>query len=252
MPAFRLHADGGEDGRDRVRKGREEGSAGERERPARPGHHPEAGRCRRRPRDRHLPRPPPRREKNLIAFLRGRLDEKGEDHALIDVNGVGYLVFLSQKTLGQLPEIGSPLKIFTHLVHREDAMILYGFKTLEEKQMFLLLIGVSGVGSKTALSLLSSLEPGQIGAAALSERPEALICPGIGKKIAARIALELKEKLKDFETLFPEEGDRHEVEEALLALGYSPEEVYSFLASLPTGIEVEEAIRLALEGLRAK
>ncbi len=188
----------------------------------------------------------------MIAFLRGRLDEKGEDHALIDVNGVGYLVFLSQKTLGQLPEIGSPLKIFTHLVHREDAMILYGFKTLEEKQMFLLLIGVSGVGSKTALSLLSSLEPGQIGAAALSERPEALICPGIGKKIAARIALELKEKLKDFETLFPEEGDRHEVEEALLALGYSPEEVYSFLASLPTGIEVEEAIRLALEGLRAK
>ncbi|HEY9765716.1 MAG TPA: Holliday junction branch migration protein RuvA [Chroococcales cyanobacterium] len=188
----------------------------------------------------------------MIAFLRGRLDGIGEDHAIFDVNGVGYLVFLSQKTLGQLPAIGEPFKIFTHLVHREDAMTLYGFKNIGEKHFFLLLIGVSGVGSKTALSLLSSLEPGAIRAAALSERPEALICPGIGKKIAARIALELKEKLKDFETFFPEEGDRREVEEALLALGYAPEEVYSFLAALSPGIEVEEAIRLALEGLRAK
>ncbi|MGE5708044.1 MAG: Holliday junction branch migration protein RuvA [Bacteroidota bacterium] len=184
----------------------------------------------------------------MISFLRGTLDSTGPDWLLIDVQGVGYQVQASEQTIQALPQPGQPVRIFTHLVHREDAMLLYGFRTMEEKELFLLLLGVSGIGAKTALSILSAHTPGEIVTAVLEEDANSLVAPGVGKKTAARLVLELKEKLKDRTDLLL--GERGETEEALLALGYSLEEIRRL--ALPSGLPVEDAIRLALERLSEK
>lgn len=186
----------------------------------------------------------------MIAFLRGTLDSVGPDWVLIDVQGVGYQVHASEQTIQTLPPIGQPMRIFTHLAHREDAMLLYGFRTMEEKELFLMLLGVSGIGAKTALSILSAHTPGDIVTAVLEEDANALIAPGVGKKTAARLVLELREKLKDRTDLVLGERQGGEIEETLLALGYSAEEIRRL--ALPSGLPVEDAIRLALERLSEK
>ena len=197
----------------------------------------------------------------MIAFLKGELAHIGKDAAVIDVAGVGYQVQVSQRHLAELPAIGSPVKVFTHLVHREDAMLLFGFVSLEERELFLLLTSVSGVGAKTALGVLSALTVPDVVTAVVGDNPRRLAqAPGIGKKTAERIVLELREKLQEWQTQRPMPAGAgrgaaamvsrdDEATLALLALGYGEDEVDAALARVGQAGDVEEVLRRALEFL---
>lgn len=187
----------------------------------------------------------------MIAYLRGTLVQKGLLDVIVEVGGIGYQVFVSGNTLQQLPPQGSQVLLHTHLIHREDAMTLFGFAQNEEREMFHKLVGVSGIGNKTALGILSHHTPAQIVEAILANRPEGLSCPGVGKKTAARIILELREKVPDLPSL-QEDSPRLEAEMALLALGYTSDEIQDVLRNAPANLEPEDLIRRALEGLGAK
>ncbi len=199
----------------------------------------------------------------MIASLRGELAHVGKDNLVVDVGGVGYLVLASQRHLADLPAIGEPVRLYTHLVVREDALILVGFPSPEERELFLLLHGVSGIGAKTALGVLSALTVPEVVAAVVGQDPKRLArAPGVGKKTAERIVLELREKLEEWR---PERGGLEvaaaraaarpaalqgtpvaEAELALLALGYGEEEAAEAIAQVPPGSSVEDTIRAAL------
>ena len=199
----------------------------------------------------------------MIASLRGELAHVGKDSLVVDVAGVGYLVLASQRHLAELPAIGEPVRVYTHLVVREDALTLVGFPSPEERELFLLLHGVSGIGAKTALGVLSALSVPEVVAAVVGQDPKRLAkAPGVGKKTAERIVLELREKLQEWR---PERGGLElaaartgarpglaaahavgEAELALLALGYGEEEAAEAIALVPPGASVEETIRAAL------
>ncbi|MDB5098823.1 MAG: Holliday junction helicase RuvA [Cyanobacteria bacterium RYN_339] len=196
----------------------------------------------------------------MIASLRGELAHVGKDTAVVDVNGVGYQVLLSQRHLNELPPVGEPVRLHTHLVHREDAMILIGFPSLEERELFLLLTGVSSVGAKTALGVLSALTVPDVVAAVVGNDPRALArAPGVGKKTAERIVLELREKLREWEpsrealptgtrrvaAALPS-AEASETELALYALGYTEDEVYEALKAVGEMGSVEDTLRRAL------
>ena len=180
----------------------------------------------------------------MIARLRGRLVEVLPDGAVIDVGGVGYRVFLTPKALAALPR-GEDVVVHTVTYVREDALSLYGFLSAEERHAFELLLGASGVGPKLALALLSV------------HSPDALtLVPGIGRKGAARLLLELRGKLGDGAPDLPTDPATRpayaEVREALAALGYAPAEVKAALEALPEdagALPTQELLRLALRGL---
>jgi holliday junction DNA helicase RuvA len=191
----------------------------------------------------------------MIAALRGTLLDIGTDYAVIEAGGVGYQVWAPRGVLGQLPGVGEEARLHTYLLVREDALILYGFSNLAERAFFELLLSVTGVGPKVALSLMSSVALDQLQLAIASENVQVLSqVPGIGKKTAARLILELKGKLD--RTALPamalpgESGGRVnvEVQEVLQSLGYSAAEAQSAVAALPPDAppEIEERIRLAL------
>jgi Holliday junction DNA helicase RuvA len=193
----------------------------------------------------------------MIAFLRGEVAHVGLDAVTLDVGGVGYQVFLSKRHLAELPGLGAVLRIFTHLVHREDAMLLYGFSSLDERELFLMLLSVSGVGAKTALGVLSALTVGDVVAAVVGNNPRSLAkAPGIGKKSAERIVLELREKLAAWRSERSDEparggsislsGAAGEVESALAALGYTEDEITQALDRLDVTSDVEDTLRRAL------
>ena len=168
----------------------------------------------------------------MIASLRGELFHKEADKMIIDVNGVGYEVSFSQTSHSRLPEIGDEVFIHIYTDVREDALNLYGFVDKEEKEMFLLLVKVSGVGPKLALSILSGYPPAEIARAIVSEDIHALVkLPGVGKKTAERLCVELKDKVPFIpaahDTQAPphpvlDEGDQRirDVISALVNLGY--------------------------------
>lgn len=201
----------------------------------------------------------------MIASLRGELIHAGKDAMVLDVGGVGYHVQLSQRHLATLPELGATVRVFTHLVHREDAMLLYGFQSQDERELFLLLNGVSGIGAKTALGVLSALSVPEVVAAVVGSEPRRLAtAPGVGKKTAERIVLELREKLQEWhhDPARQEKGETRgtrlqgqatgsadDAELALLALGYGDAEVAEALERAGAGSGVEDRLRRALAHL---
>lgn len=177
--------------------------------------------------------------------------EKNGDRAVISVGGVGYEVLLPSPTLGRLPALGRAARLFTRLQVREDAMVLYGFSSTDERTLFDHLVTVSGVGPKVALAILSVLSPESLRRAVSAGDTAALtLVPGVGKKVAGRVILDLKDKIGDAagETV---SGPIAEVREALLALGLSVQEAQEALGALtPNGDKpVEELLREALRSV---
>lgn len=195
----------------------------------------------------------------MIGFLRGKVAYLLADDCLLDVGGVGYRVTVSGMTRSKLRQ-GEQAMLFTYLSVREDALQLYGFATQEEYDVFLQLIGVSGIGPKVALGILSSTTVSGLCSAIANKQASLLTkLPGIGKKSAERLILELKDKLAfvgigDGEEVFVEaaplgDGILDEAAAALASLGYTPAETAPVLKQLGTCQTTEEAIRLALKKL---
>ncbi len=189
----------------------------------------------------------------MIGRLSGRLLAKNPPQVLVDVNGVGYEVDVPMSTFYNLPAAGEPVVLHTHLVVREDAHLLYGFATQEERSAFRQLIRISGVGARTALSVLSGLSVAELSQSVATQDAVRLVkVPGIGKKTAERLLLELKGKLAD---ALPGAGESagggtpSDILNALLALGYSEREAQAAIRTLPPGVAVAEGIRAALKAL---
>jgi holliday junction DNA helicase RuvA len=193
----------------------------------------------------------------MIAALRGTLLSIGNDYAIVDAGGVGYQVFAPRPVLQALGEVGGEVVLYTYLVVREDALILFGFDSWTQRSFFETLLGVSGVGPRMALGLLSAAPIDQIHLAIANENTALLAqVPGIGKKTAARLVLELKGKLKldhlPAATTPATPGAASlnaELQEVLTSLGYSALEAQSAVSALPADApaDLEERLRLALQ-----
>jgi Holliday junction DNA helicase RuvA len=185
----------------------------------------------------------------VIGRLAGKLISKHPPQVLVDCNGVAYEVDVPMSTFYSLPANGEPVTLHTHLVVREDAQVLYGFATLEERSAFRQLIRISGVGARTALSVLSGLSVAELGnAVTMQDAARLTKVPGIGKKTAERLLLELKGKISDA-VIKPAAGSASDVINALVGLGYSDKEAASAVKGLPAGIALAEGIRAALKAL---
>jgi Holliday junction DNA helicase RuvA len=183
----------------------------------------------------------------VIGRLSGKLAAKHPPQVLVDCNGVGYELDVPMSTFYNLPAIGDAVTLHTHLVVREDAQTLYGFGTLEERGAFRQLLKISGIGARTALAVLSGMSVAELAqAVALQEAGRLTKVPGIGKKTAERLLLELKGKLTDVR---PAATGVSDVLDALLGLGYSEKEALTALKGLPPGMPVAEGIRAALKAL---
>jgi holliday junction DNA helicase RuvA len=183
----------------------------------------------------------------LIGRLSGKLAGKQPPQVLVDVGGVAYELDVPMSTFYSLPATGEAVSLYTHLVVREDAHILYGFATLEERSAFRQLIRISGVGARTALSVLSGLSVADLAqTVALQESGPLTRIPGIGKKTAERLLLELKGKLAEATTTVAGQ-QASDVVNALVALGYSDKEALAATKGLQAGISVSEGIRAALK-----
>ena len=188
----------------------------------------------------------------MIGRIIGTLAEKSPPQLLIDVNGVGYEVDVPMSSFYNLPGLGERVTLLTHFVVREDAQVLFGFLTHDERATFRLLVRISGVGPRTALAILSGLSVNELAqAVSLQEAGRLVKLPGIGKKTAERLLLELKGKLGDAiaapaSVANPAQGD---ILQALLALGYSDREAAAALKALPADVGVSDGIKLALRAL---
>jgi Holliday junction DNA helicase RuvA len=188
----------------------------------------------------------------MIASLHGRLESISDDWAIINVNGIGFQVYMPTSTLSTLGSRGQEVHIYTHLHLREDNVTLYGFASPDELGLFEILIGVSGIGPKLALSMLSAMSVEQLSMAIATGNTDLLTAvPGIGKKIAARLVLELKDKIGAELVTAPAAQlaqENADVLAALTSLGYSVAEASRAVASLPSApdLTLEEKIRLAL------
>lgn len=188
----------------------------------------------------------------MIGRLAGRLAEKNPPQILIDCHGVGYEVDVPMSTFYQLPALGEPVSVLTHFVVREDAQILYGFASAGERQAFRQLIRISGVGPRTALAVLSGMSVAELAQAVTAQEPGRLIkVPGIGKKTAERLLLELRGKLgADLgPAAAPASQAQSDILQALLALGYSEREAAAALKLLPADVDVTNGIKSALKAL---
>ena len=194
----------------------------------------------------------------MYAYIKGSLEIKGNDYVVIENNGIGYKVFAPITTINKLGETGTQVKVYTHYHVREDDISLYGFYILEELRMFELLIGVSGVGAKSANSILANITPSAFALAVITNNVKELTkLPGIGAKSAQRIILELKDKLKDDKSLASNDPEFTEVAvsddnaveaiSALQVLGYPAKEAAKAVSSFDaTNMSVEEIIKKAL------
>jgi Holliday junction DNA helicase RuvA len=182
--------------------------------------------------------------------LTGSLLEKAPPQVVIDVRGVGYEVDVPMSTFFNLPAVGETCTLLTHFIVREDGQFLYGFNTEAERFAFRQLVKVSGIGARTALAVLSGLSVDDLAqAVALQEAGRLTKVPGIGKKTAERLLLELKGKLADAlpAARAPREDARHDILNALLALGYNDRETTSVMKQLPPGLSTSDGIRQALK-----
>jgi holliday junction DNA helicase RuvA len=188
----------------------------------------------------------------MIGRLVGTLAEKSPPQVLVDVGGVGYEVDVPMSTFYQLPGLGERITLLTHLVVREDAHLLYGFLTHDERGTFRQLIRISGIGPRTALSILSGLTVAELAqAVSLQESGRLVKVPGIGKKTAERLLLELKGKLGDAlaAPAHAASSAQADILQALVALGYSDREASATLKTLPPDIGVADGIKQALKAL---
>jgi holliday junction DNA helicase RuvA len=188
----------------------------------------------------------------MIGRLTGLLAEKNPPQLLIDVNGVGYEVDVPMSTFYNLPALGERVTLLTHFVVREDAQVLFGFLSAEERATFRQVVKISGIGPRTALSILSGLSVGELAqAVSLQETARLVKVPGIGKKTAERLLLELKGKLApDLAAPASVASDAQaDILQALLALGYNDREAALALKQLPPDVGVSDGIKLALKSL---
>jgi holliday junction DNA helicase RuvA len=189
----------------------------------------------------------------MIARLNGLLIEKAPPHIVVDCNGVGYEVEVPMSTFYNLPEIGQKVQLLTHFVVREDAQLLYGFGSEQEKNTFKQLLKVNGIGAKSALSILSGVSVDDL-MYAVSQQEVGMITrvPGIGKKTAERLLLELKDKftVTGSSTAQPQaKSASHDVLNALVALGYNEREASAAVKLLDKDISVTDGIKQALKSL---
>jgi len=189
----------------------------------------------------------------MIGRLSGILAEKAPPMVLVDVQGVGYEVDVPMSTFYNLPALGAPVLLLTHFVVREDAQVLFGFATHEERATFRQLVKISGVGPRMALGLLSGLSVAELAQAVTRQDSARLVkVPGIGKKTAERLLLELKGKLGPDLGLpgaAPLSDHQGDIAQALQTLGYNEREAQAALKALPPGVGVSEGIKLALKAL---
>lgn len=192
----------------------------------------------------------------MISRLRGIILEKNPPVVVLDVHGVGYEAQVSMQTFYTLPAAGEETALYTQLVVREDAHLLFGFGSREERETFRALVKVSGIGAKSALGILSALTSEELAAAIATEDIKRLTAaPGIGKKTAERMVLELRGKLaaaSDEATgLFTQNtaGNNEDIINTLLALGYTDKEARTACKNIPAGTDVSEGVRLALKNM---
>jgi len=189
----------------------------------------------------------------MIGRLSGLLAQKSPPLVLVDVHGVGFEVDVPMSTFYNLPALGEKVVLLTHFVVREDAQVLFGFLTEPERATFRLLVKISGVGPRTALSILSGLSVDELAQAVTRQDGARLVkVPGIGKKTAERLLLELKGKLGPdlaLPTSTPVSDTQVDITQALQALGYSDREAAAALKALPADVGVSEGIKLALKAL---
>lgn len=201
----------------------------------------------------------------MIGRIRGTLLEKQPPELLVDVNGVGYEIQAPMTTIYQVPAVGDSVELFTHLVVREDAHLLYGFASSRERSLFRALIKVNGVGPKLALTILSGMDVEDFVRRVRDNDAAALVrMPGVGKKTAERLLVEMRDRLRDWQVdglvvgggaaQLPAAGGDHlqEAESALIALGYKPQEAARMLSAVTKNnkeavTSSEELIRLALK-----
>ncbi len=200
----------------------------------------------------------------MFSFIRGTLAAVGADSVVVENNGIGYLLSVPVSVFGRLPAAGREVIFHTYLAVREDALTLYGFTGAEERELFELLLSVSGIGPKASLNVLSALGPEKFYHAIISEDIRTLTAaPGIGQKSAKRMIMELKEKVEDINILARPQQTGAEPEdalkdamEAMLALGYSGVEAHSALQAVRAAAEGkrsgDELLRLALAKLGSK
>ncbi len=193
----------------------------------------------------------------MIASLSGKIENLDSDAAIINVGGVGFRVYMPTSALTTLGRKGDIVQVFTHMHVREDNIALYGFPTNEELWLFETLLGVTGLGPKLSMAILSALTPDQVRMAIATGSTEMLdMIPGIGKKVASRIILELKEKIGAGLAITPEPETKEnaDVLAALTALGYSAAEAVKAVANLPTDkkLKLEERVKLCLQFLGSK
>lgn len=194
----------------------------------------------------------------MIAQLNGLVAEKNSDSLVLDVGGVGFLVLTSATTLAAAPAAGEPMKLYTVFIVREDAMELFGFYSMEEKRMYERLRGVSGIGPRTALQILSSMSIRDLSIALVAGDAGALTkVPGIGRKTAQRLVLELKDKLEESDLTgtavspkVSQQGPEAEAIAALISLGYASAEAAKAVSMVAGQTDkADEMIFLALKGL---
>lgn len=194
----------------------------------------------------------------MFYYLKGIIAHKDENFAVVDTGGVGYKVYTSYSNLSKM-ELGTPSTLYTYMHIREDIMNIYGFLSKEELDFFELLISVSGVGPKAGLAVLSTLTPGELVIAVVTNDAKSISkAPGIGKKTAERIILELKDKIKDNEAKTAIEtggyevisGETNEAISALIVLGYTEQEAISAVKAVDSSkTKVEDIIKDALRFL---
>ncbi len=196
----------------------------------------------------------------MIAHIEGKVSEKKPNELILDVGGVGFQLICSNATLSAAPAAGETMRCYTHLSVREDAMELFGFATREEREMFRRLCGVSGVGPRTALGILSALPLRELALALVTGDANAIArAPGVGKKTAQRLILELKDKVEQADVnaaagvpagAFTPQGPEEEAVSALITLGYSSAEARGAVAKVSgRSDQAEMLILLALKGL---
>ena len=190
----------------------------------------------------------------MIGRIQGKLIESNPPRILVDVHGVGYEIDVPMSTFYSLPNLGSEVTLLTHMIVREDAQLLYGFLTAEERETFRILLKVSGIGARTALAGLSGLSvPDLVNAVALQDAAILTRVPGIGKKTAERLILELKDKLTgalpNATGLTAMNSVTSDIINALIGLGYTDREARAAVKKLPDDVSVSDGIRMALQNI---
>jgi Holliday junction DNA helicase RuvA len=192
----------------------------------------------------------------MIAAVSGEVISRRSDHVVIDAAGVGYRLAVSAETLRSVPAVGERVSLHAHLIPRDDALALYGFATEDERELFLSLISVSGVGPKVAMATLSGGTTGELlRALAAGDAKRFQAVPGIGKRTAERIIVELRERVageldEGVATVSADDGARAEAREGLIGLGYTPIEAERLLGAA-SGDTAEELVASALRNARA-